>query len=439
MHPPSLSASQASDLVSAVSCPSLSPSPSPDSQSADSESEFDFCDPRSLIKSPTSSSLPSHIDIPTLSTFSGSSHDAPSFLLGSSAESVKPHHPAFDALHASASFGDFPRFDGFSDLDSETDFVTDLVHLPADNALYLGDKRQRVDLISFSDEDYLDEERIEELDDVMEPVAAPGLPSPAESDVLPPSAPTDAPKPKPAPKKKSPPRKKAKKAKCEDSSELSESGLHGHAATDEPQREDNSSAATPPPAATATAEANGETPSASAATPTPDHGSDPAPAPVARRGRKPSLTDDPSKTFVCQLCGRRFRRQEHLKRHYRSLHTGDKPFACGDCGKKFSRSDNLAQHARTHGAGAILMGVDADGEDDGGLAGMHHHAGLDDEEGGAQMDADNAAALGGVLFEAARAATAGATSSESSDGSGNESAVPSTESGKMGRKRKREE
>lgn len=78
------------------------------------------------------------------------------------------------------------------------------------------------------------------------------------------------------------------------------------------------------------------------------------PAPVVRRGRKQSLTDDPSKTFVCHLCTRRFRRQEHLKRHFRSLHTKDKPFSCEDCGKKFSRSDNLSQHARTHGSGVTV-------------------------------------------------------------------------------------
>jgi C2H2 transcription facotor len=83
----------------------------------------------------------------------------------------------------------------------------------------------------------------------------------------------------------------------------------------------------------------------------------PAPAPANRRGRKQSLTEDPSKTFVCDQCNRRFRRQEHLKRHYRSLHTQDKPFECTDCGKKFSRSDNLAQHARTHGAGAIALDI----------------------------------------------------------------------------------
>lgn len=87
------------------------------------------------------------------------------------------------------------------------------------------------------------------------------------------------------------------------------------------------------------------------------------PAPTNRRGRKQSLTEDPSKTFVCDLCNRRFRRQEHLKRHYRSLHTQEKPFECNECGKKFSRSDNLAQHARTHAGGAIVMNLIEDGSE----------------------------------------------------------------------------
>ncbi|KAJ9647229.1 hypothetical protein H2199_002216 [Coniosporium tulheliwenetii] len=53
---------------------------------------------------------------------------------------------------------------------------------------------------------------------------------------------------------------------------------------------------------------------------------------------------------------------EHLKRHYRSLHTHEKPFECTDCGKKFSRSDNLSQHQRTHGTGSVVMGVLDDSE-----------------------------------------------------------------------------
>jgi DNA-directed RNA polymerase subunit RPC12/RpoP len=78
---------------------------------------------------------------------------------------------------------------------------------------------------------------------------------------------------------------------------------------------------------------------------------------TTRRDRKMSFTDNRSKTFVCTLCSRRFRRQEHLKRHHHSLHTHDKPFECTDCGKKFSRSDNLGQHQRTHGAGIVVKGV----------------------------------------------------------------------------------
>lgn len=108
--------------------------------------------------------------------------------------------------------------------------------------------------------------------------------------------------------------------------------------------------ATVPSSASSSREASPEDVSSSA-TSSP---SAPAAAPAtaatsSRRGRKPALGDaDLSKTFVCQHCSRRFRRQEHLKRHFRSLHTREKPFGCKDCGKTFSRSDNLAQHARTH-------------------------------------------------------------------------------------------
>ncbi|QLQ79619.1 hypothetical protein HG537_0C02660 [Torulaspora globosa] len=66
------------------------------------------------------------------------------------------------------------------------------------------------------------------------------------------------------------------------------------------------------------------------------------------RGRKPSPIPDASKQFGCEYCDRRFKRQEHLKRHIRSLHMGEKPFNCLICGKKFSRSDNLNQHVKTH-------------------------------------------------------------------------------------------
>jgi len=136
-------------------------------------------------------------------------------------------------------------------------------------------------------------------------------------------------------------------------------------------------------------------------------GATPSQPSTNRRGRKQSLTEDPSKTFVCDICNRRFRRQEHLKRHYRSLHTHDKPFECHECGKKFSRSDNLSQHARTHGSGAIVMGVLEDGE----LPADHM----------TESDGEHINSLGGILFNVAAAASGSdteATSSSDSDSQG---------------------
>ena len=150
-----------------------------------------------------------------------------------------------------------------------------------------------------------------------------------------------------------------------------------------------------------------------------DHGSSGAPS-SGRRGRKQSLTDDPSKTFVCALCNRRFRRQEHLKRHYRSLHTHDKPFECGECGKKFSRSDNLSQHQRTHGAGSFPIDMPNEGGDP--------------TAGGDQQEAhDNHERMATLLYQAS--VRIGGPPSDPSSGSENDSSATGTE---KKRKRKRD-
>ncbi|GAA5962709.1 hypothetical protein JCM3765_006174 [Sporobolomyces pararoseus] len=55
-------------------------------------------------------------------------------------------------------------------------------------------------------------------------------------------------------------------------------------------------------------------------------------------------------------CGAAFKRSEHLKRHFKSVHRGEKPFPCKieSCGKSFSRKDNLQQHqAMVHGVRAL--------------------------------------------------------------------------------------
>ncbi|CCJ28969.1 unnamed protein product [Pneumocystis jirovecii] len=63
----------------------------------------------------------------------------------------------------------------------------------------------------------------------------------------------------------------------------------------------------------------------------------------------PLVVSSLDKTHICDICNKRFKRYEHLKRHERS-HTSEKPFQCSirECGRWFSRSDNLRAHLRTH-------------------------------------------------------------------------------------------
>ena len=246
-----------------------------------------------------------------------------------------------------------PIFEELSDLDSEDEFVNGLVNFPAtDNVHFIGNKRQRTDSTLTTDDSFLCDNDFEDFDE-SEQFAVACLPSPpssaSECDVL--------------------PEKRNKKSKGDDFEDdcLDFDAMVGGrkfsipmdtAAEASAQEANEGQQQTSAPSQSGSDKAgNNATGLGSEA------GSGvPQTAPVNRRGRKQSLTEDPSKTFVCELCNRRFRRQEHLKRHYRSLHTQDKPFECHECGKKFSRSDNLSQHARTHGSGAILMGVLEDGE-----------------------------------------------------------------------------
>lgn len=308
----------------------------------------------------------SHFDIPTLPAFIPSNDD---LLLG-----VHPSAPVSrcdDHTHLTLDglapiFDSASSFDSFSELDSDSDFITDLSQ--DSNALYLGAKRQRVNSLPFSDADLTESSFADELS-AMSYAPTANLPEPM-----------------------------AKRPRSSKSDKLASLELDFAATTTNSKPE----VAAPVTPVNASAEQDDDeddqgSPSADASTPAQQ---------ANRRGRKQSLTDDPSKTFVCTLCSRRFRRQEHLKRHYRSLHTGDKPFECGDCGKKFSRSDNLAQHARTHGTPTTMVGLD--------MPGAHMH-GMDDKT----------AMMGMALFD-----SAAAVSSSSSNGSDDEKTM---------RKRKREE
>ena len=370
------------DLLSpASSCPSLSPSPSPYARSISSD---DFCDPRNLTVGTVNSTLaPEFSALPTLCA--GEDEDQRFVLRGATPASAFSPDSSFES-HPQLC-GSLHSFDALSDFDSEDDFVNGLVNLDDCSVVQISRSRASSDALSLSASSYLcgDEEDFGAGD----AFGTDSLLSPADS--------------------------------CEDSD------AHRH------KRQRNSGDITMSTATdsqsggtqTQSPSANQESTSSNATEAKDDSeansgsenvDSSSLPAPTSRRGRKQSLTEDPSKTFICDICNRRFRRQEHLKRHYRSLHTHDKPFECGDCGKKFSRSDNLAQHARTHGAGAIVMNLIDDPEAMAAAAAMpggYPHPALM----GGLVGGDDYHGLGKVLFQVAAELPGSASELSSDEGS----------------------
>jgi 5-methylcytosine-specific restriction endonuclease McrA len=283
MTPVYIQPNQGSYLLSATSCPSLSPSPSPLPRSFSVEAENNFCNPRDLTVSASEQLTLCPVDEEHKLVFKG--------------EVAK-----VDEVESTFTFTGLPTFEPLFELDCEDEF-TGLVAFPNSEIQLPAGKRQRT-VPCTPEEDFVSDASFTDFE---EDLSLPLTPAESEDDNM-----------SVAPKKRS-----IKRARSEQSE--AESDFSG---------QDNA--------------ANSSSEETATAAPV---------APSSRRGRKQSLTEDPSKTFVCTLCSRRFRRQEHLKRHYRSLHTHDKPFECTDCGKKFSRSDNLSQHQRTHGTGAMVMGV----------------------------------------------------------------------------------
>jgi C2H2 transcription facotor len=322
------------DLLSTASCPSLSPSPSPYARSVASEEDVSFCDPRNLTVGTAAAA-----NAALAPEFSPVSSPAEDELRGSqNASVIRVAETTFD-FNSTLPHG-LPSFDDLSDLESEADFAN-LVNIGESN---IDVRRPRActgsSVVSLGHCSFIGEDELS-FDDA-ECFSVAEYPSPPSS-----RSDDDC---HPAKRQRTTSYVEFPRINMAASSAQSGSSEHSHDGVDQDGADGS--------------ESNGS--------PRSDSPSTPLPAPVNRRGRKQSLTEDPSKTFVCELCNRRFRRQEHLKRHYRSLHTQDKPFECNECGKKFSRSDNLSQHARTHGSGAIVMDLIEDPNGHHGMSMMGH-------------------------------------------------------------------
>lgn len=330
--------------------------------------DVDFCDPRNLTVS-----------------VSAAAALAPEFSLALPEQDIKVEQvPVIAAPSAQAAF-DFnptlphglPTFEDFSDLESEDDFVNSLVNLTGEQtANDIGRPRACTgsSVVSLGHGSFIGDEDLSFDDN--EAFQFPTLPSPPTSAVC-----------------EDIHQEKRIKTDCCAAAPIMNVAASNTQSSDAQECSNH-------------ADADGDCSDSNASS-----GSEgtPAalPAPANRRGRKQSLTEDPSKTFVCDLCNRRFRRQEHLKRHYRSLHTQEKPFECNECGKKFSRSDNLAQHARTHGSGAIVMDLIEEGQ-------VHSY----DSSMVSQAASDDYSTYGKVLFQIASEVPGSASemsSDESSD------------------------
>ncbi|TID27509.1 hypothetical protein E6O75_ATG00276 [Venturia nashicola] len=358
------SGQQGSYLLSAHESPSLSPSPTP---APCCDADASFCDPRNLSVSSADSS--SYNSLPTLCP---GDEEAQSLMLRGELFSPKAQDHKATAQHCFNVSG-LPAFEPLFELDEEE--AHSHFH-PAENVHYLGNKRQRTDLAAFDQESLLSEDS---FGDFEEELSAPGLLSPYDTDVSFSSQDDMKPKSKRRSTKRARGQEDAEsevQSSTKDSKSRSASDAE-HSEQDQQDVNENAVASSD------------------------DAQIPPPPQPISRRGRKQSLTVDPTKTFACNLCSRRFRRQEHLKRHFRSLHTGDKPFECTDCGKKFSRSDNLSQHQRTHGTGSIVMGV---------LDGSRMRLPMQHQ----QYVTQEASQMGAILYDAALAASANITSSSSS-------------------------